>query len=530
MKLCDSLKIYLNQGFDNFPFIAFSDNHNLAEYPGWKDKDNKTGRLSLCSILGNIYYPYNSLKTAFEEPRLRISIENVDLMRSTKINYSQVSFHNDEKIVNLSPHMNTIIGPFGSGKSLIFNKILNGINNMPPKYKELIESNRDSFLLSINGTKVASLKEAAKQNLIDKIITIGQYEELVYIDKIDSNYIKQLSEKLDFKIPKLDSFVYDYDKLLMESNVNEVLNANKNFADSYLFNFEKAFSSSQSYTVHKSENSSNKISYNDTMKLMVDSNFKHIKKLRISNIDIFNADEKKTIDNFEELLTRKRRVIQLLEKTIDELREYLNCTIDSFNGKNDFKASKSIKEKVFNIIDSYNDKIANLIQSISEYGCKYDKDKYSELLAKEDKISFDDYTITCKYNYGDKPYEDINLKMFSELYKEDDFVKSFINAIDKSETVRLKQNRPFASYLEFLDKYKQNTESTFRESNLIYDILVGEKQRSILRFSPGERSQEILKMVFKRIEDNIKNNLRTIVIIDQPENNMDNHNIMDRLH
>jgi hypothetical protein len=529
VKLGASLKVYLKEGLENFPFIAFSDNHNLEEYPGWKDEDKKTEKLSLCSILGDIHYPYNTIKTAFEEPRLRISIDNVELMRSTRISYKHVSFQNGDKIVGMSPYMNTIIGPFGSGKSFIFNKILNGIKSMPSKYKLIIESTSDEFLLNINGTKVSSLKEAARQQLINKIITIDQYEELVYIDKIDNKYIQRLSEKLDFNIPKLNSFVYDFDTTILKKNVDEILNANKEFSNSYLFNYEKAFSFSESYTIHKSESVSKKISYQNIIDSIGENNYMSIKKLNILNIDIFNEEDQKIIDNFGSLINRKKSLILLLEESINDIRVYLNDSIDTFNENNDFKNSKTTKEQVKEIVYSYNQKLITLLQNANLFCKKFDNEKYEELLSKDDKVEFDDYIITCKYNIGEKTFEDINSKMFSAVHKKDSFVKSLINSVDNSETVRLKNNKPFTNYLEILDSYKQNAESTFMEANLLYDILVGEKKKSILRFSPGERSQEILKMVFQRIKDGIKRKLRTVVIIDQPENNMDNHNIMTLL-
>lgn len=529
VKLSASLKVYLKGGFDNFPFIAFSDNHNLNEYPGWKDAEEKMEKLSLCSILGDINYPFNSLKTAFEEPRLRISIDNVDLMRSTKLNYSQICFQNGKKTVWLSPYMNTIIGPFGSGKSLLFNKILSGKSNMPAKYKMIVESSDDDFILNIDGSKVSSLKEAAKQKLINKIITIDQYEELVYIDKIDNRYIQKLSEKLDFEIPKLDSFVYDFDTSSIKNCVDAVLEANNEFANSYIFNYDKAFSLSQNYTIHKSESYDTNITFTELISSLDTSKYDQLINLNIFNITIFTKDELKVFEDFKYLLNRKKTILTLLKKEVNNLGVHLNTSIEMFNENNDFKNSKTIKEKVKDSINSFNEKIATVIESVTSFDNKFNQDKYDELLARESKISFDEYTITCKYNVGEKPFEDINSKMFAGVYKKDSFVKSFINAINNNDTVKLKGNKPFSNYLDVLDNYKLNAVNTFMENNLSYDIQVGDKKKSILRFSPGERSQEILKMVFQRIKDNIIKKLRTVVIIDQPENNMDNHNIMTLL-
>lgn len=527
--MSSSLKSYLEAGFDNFPFVAFSDNHNLKDYPGWKSDKIPKEKVSLCSVLGDIEYPYNSIKTAFEEPRLRISIDNVELMRSTNMSFNYISIIDNNKEVVFSPYMNTIIGPFGSGKSLIFNKLLNGLKNIPPRYNSLIDTSKDEFLINMDGAKVSSLKEAVKLKIIDKIITIDQYEELVYIDKIDNNYIKKLSEKLDFNIPTLKSYEYDFDTNLIKENVDNILELNKGFSNSYIFNYEKAFFTSENYTIHKNDVMLKPISFQNIIGVLNENNYASLKELKISNMLVFNEEEQQVIDSFSNLLTEKIGIISTIQQKINEFRIYLNDLIDTFNKDNDFKSSKVTREHVKEIIQSYGNEVVSLFKNVSDFSSKYNSDKHDELVKKQDSIAFDEYLITCKYSIDDKTFEDINTKMFSINNKKESFFISFVNAIDNSSTLKLKSNKPFSNYLEVINNYKQNAESIFKESNLCYDILVGDKKKSILRFSPGERSQEILKMVFQRIRDGIKRKLKTVVVIDQPENNMDNHNIMTLL-
>lgn len=529
VKLTTSLKVYLKNGFDNFPFLAFSDNHNLDEYPGWKDEKNKKDKLSLCNILGDIEYPFNTIKTAFEEPRLRISIENVDLMRSTNIGYSDFSFQEGDSKVMMSPYMNTIIGPFGSGKSLLFNLILNGTKSMPTKYKRIMETKKLDFMLNIDGHKVNSLKEAVSSNLIDKIITVDQYEELVYVDQIDNKYIQKIAEKLDFRIPKLDSFKFDYDLLLIKNNVDEIRNANKEFTNSYNFNYVKAFSATASYVIHASGKDLETINYNDIYENLNVSNISSIMNLTISTINIFTDNDKRIVNDYYDLISQKTNIIRIIETEINSFQISLNKKIVVYNDSNNLITSKQTKEKVSKITRTYVNLILKLVDSCVSLCKTFDETKFDDLMKKENTESFDDYIITCKFNVQDKEYEDINTRMFSGVFKRDTFVKSFVNALDNIETVKLRGNKSFNSYYEILDMYKKNLEITFIEEKLLYNILVGKDKNSILNLSPGERSQEVLKMVFQRIKYNIEEQLRTVVIIDQPENNMDNKNIMTLL-
>jgi len=203
-----SLSIYLKSGYVDFPFVAFSDCHNLKYYPNTKKKENEKG---ICSILGNIDYPFDSIKTAFEEPRLRISIHSVSDMRSHTYDNQAVSkIYDDNKSLKFSPALNTIIGPFGSGKSFLVNKMVNGIQNIDDKYADLVDKDSDSFLLEVKGSKYNSLKEIQELKIIDDIIQIEQDEDLFYRNTIEPEYIKKLSSRLGFDVPVLQSKIFDF--------------------------------------------------------------------------------------------------------------------------------------------------------------------------------------------------------------------------------------------------------------------------------------------------------------------------------
>jgi len=118
--ISNSLKVYLDNGYDNFPFVAFSDCHNISHYPMSSSDLEDVGNIS--HIMGSVLFPFYSVKTSLEEPRLRLNISGVEGMRKTLASEGAVTHFvsDDDEKISLSSYQNTIIGPFGSGKSLLF--------------------------------------------------------------------------------------------------------------------------------------------------------------------------------------------------------------------------------------------------------------------------------------------------------------------------------------------------------------------------------------------------------------------------
>ena len=134
-----SLSIYKRDGIPEFPFVIFSDCHDLEVYPE-KDKNEieekrTNGRGDCvhkhCSLLGNVKYPFETLRIAFQDARLRIAYDDIshDYRSSSYVSNYIKEIHLNEQIIQLSPYQNSIIGGFGSGKSFLLELLTKGVKN-----------------------------------------------------------------------------------------------------------------------------------------------------------------------------------------------------------------------------------------------------------------------------------------------------------------------------------------------------------------------------------------------------------------
>lgn len=121
--------------YRDVPIVVFSDNHNIDIYPCGKDGDSS--KQTSMYVLGNIKFPFNSIKVAFQDVSTRISIDKLDTRRTKNNNKYIKSICIDKNVLSLSEYQNTIIGGFGSGKSFLLNLIQKGKNNVDDIYSEL---------------------------------------------------------------------------------------------------------------------------------------------------------------------------------------------------------------------------------------------------------------------------------------------------------------------------------------------------------------------------------------------------------
>lgn len=524
VKLTESLKVYLSNGFDTFPFVAFSDCHRLEDYPGKKKDGSKH---NICSMLGNIEYPFNTVKTAFEEPQLRISIENVDLMRSNKQRFNSIIIKDKDNYYKLSSYLNTIIGSFGSGKSLLLDKILNGIKDTDKKYSKIVNSN-DEFYMVFDENKVYSLKEAISKKIFNKLIHVKQYEDLVYVDIIDKNYMEKLSKQLDFNFPIMSSFEYESNKDDLFLKVDDLAKEKELFKNSMSFNYSRAFKKNISYNI-KSE-PIEKIDYENLKSNINSFNFETIKSLTIKNFNVFNDKEIEFIEKTENILFNKVKTIENIYDKSSKLFKLIEENISQFNRLNDFQTDIETKDSVSNILNKYYQKVLNLKEAINNFDKYYNEEIYDKLKATTDIEELDDYELICKFNIdtNDK-FISLSEKMYTSANKiNNDLFKNIYNSL--SNDINLRYNKEFSSnFKSIIDQYIKDVKSIFNSDNVIYDIYLTDRDKSILDLSPGERAKEILNLVFNRINRNISEKKSTIVIIDQPENNLDNKNILEEI-
>lgn len=520
IKLGESLKIYKNEGVDNFPFIAFSDCHNIEHYPKTNEKDEK---ISISKILGDINYPYNSLKTAFEEPSLRITIDNVDSMRSSKSNIEEFTILSDGKPILLSPYLNTIIGSFGSGKSYLIDLLFNGLNGVDKIYKDLADDESD-FKVIFNGVKASSLSELKSLSHITNIIRLKQYEELTFKNTIDKDYMTKLSNQLNFEIPYLESYKINYDFELLGESISKMIEDKTRTDNLNEFNYKNAFKEVETYTIIN--NKEFKYNYQPIKNILENNETSdNLKEIKIDGLNLFTDEDIITISSFDDLISDKLNVVNKL-LFLDDFFKDLTEAVEAFNERNDFKNHRDVKDTVEKTINKYLENIIELNDKTSLFEETFNQNKYDELFNKTKAIDLENYTIFTKYkNIENDSYLPIVNHLFSRDNRKENLFNTLITAIDNN--TKLLQNKEFSEYPAYFTSYKYKVEKQFNNNNVEYDIYTKDLDKSILKLSPGERSREIIRLLFDMIKKAIKEEERTIVIIDQPENNLDNKNIVE---
>ncbi len=519
----ESLSKYLKNGYADFPFVAFSDCHNLRFYPrSAEEADN----IFLCSFLGNINNPFDTVKTVFEEPRLRISIPTIELMRTASIENSLISkcYYNDNSL-EICNWLNTIIGPFGSGKSLLIDKIINGVAGVNLKYNDVVDKLTDKFMIEIMGSKYSSIREALSIKAIDQLIEIEQHEKINYCNVLENRYLVKLSKRLGFNLPKLKDSELDFkiDELLTTKEKFDTIYSKK--SNAYSFDYEKGFSESNGYHIITDVSSLDfeKI-VSEIEKYLI--NIDKLETLNLSGVKLFSHDDLETLKESNKILNIKLSEVKLIKLHLSAFQEKLQKSISQFNIDNDISSDKEHVSLVSNTFKNFCKSVKDLISIINTIEKILTCEIYNEFIEMKEQETIDTYIITCKYNLDDLQYVELKKHMYSHLTDDDTLVSSILRSYNKG--LKLKGNKEFNSsnIKALLSSYQAKYKGGIDSSNVKYDILLTEKSNtSLLALSAGGRAKELLKLAFAQIEKNIKAGLKTIVIIDQPENDMDNGNI-----
>lgn len=534
-KLSESLEIYLQQGLDDFPFIAFSDCHNLDVYPFDKkqqeeefSKEDKYKEISC--ILGNIRQPFKSIKSAFEEPRLRISIPGVENMRSQGENNKSIQhiIHQGNKL-EMSPYLNTIIGPFGSGKSLLMNKIEKGTGDIDSKYESVVPEDED-FNIVINNKSYNSLNEAKQTGAIDKTVKLKQDEKLLFADKqLKVEYMEDLANRLNFTLPHLETFHF---KANPEDITNKIVKLEERFSvvnHAYAFNYQTAFSSEEQYYHIPQPEALIEQEKLDSYEKKLDKykNVEELTKMNIANIKLFNETEIKQIKNVRTLIEEKMDVLLDVQAGLSRYHEEIKKVYDKYDTENDYKTNKTARDDSKTALKDFSEALNELNNCLRDCEQEYNDNVFKELKETEDIVKFDKYRIICGYNIDvDKEYESLHNRLYSQKSQSRTLIGSLMKSI--KDGLKLKGNQPFEKdkILTNIKKHFRGVEELFNEKNLKYDLKTDEGT-SILDLSPGQRSQEMLIFAFKKIEKDMIDGYKTIVLVDQPENNMDSQNVKE---
>lgn len=547
--------LHFNKGFDSIlngeyrnrddvPYVVFSDNHELAAYPHYKKSQMVPDR-PFTWMRGEL--SFETLRLSFVDPSSRIVLSNEKPMIPAKY-LESISFDlvgQDETLspvnITLSPGINTIIGGRSSGKSLLLNAILANINTSS-EYSQISNySESDNKLLSIDSI-TGKMNFEPESKAINSVDTHAYTQEMI-VNKFDKNG-EGLETVLQFQ---------KFENATLRANVG------KEFL--YLDNVALFFSDCMKYK----HDYSAKILYADIKESVQNRSMTYDYSAGIASI-------KEKITEPIDSLNNKLEEVTKTSEGLSTICEYKNGEDNLFSIE-----EKAILKDTIKILKRKEDLLSLTITKFS-FMESFLKKIDAQIPALERKILSDE---DAKINAA-------SARIKLELEKNRNYIKSRLalkNAVNKLNGMSYKEE-----YLErsISDTYSLRTEINFKldintfntymdskiasfDSNNIYDSLIamvtgnnvkirrlennadnfniliskfkdevgnkmtprytiiekGEiREISSEHMSPGKKASVFLEIILNELNETDQ---PFILIIDQPEDNLDNLFITEKL-
>lgn len=492
---------------EKISIISFSDSNNFNKFEQYLSQPSQYFR-ALPSFKG-------LQMVASESSRI---VDDLQLVKEDDYGNLIGAIEVDGNIVKLSNRLNAIIGGRGSGKSLILDSIAECL-----KDNSVDDQNRRKFIRQRN-IKVLNYEN----NEIEKNSFLFDYYK--------QSYVSSLFNSNDYDV-KIKEHFADSFRELDEINVEEIKNSNKKFFENNLleYNNEKV-----------DENISNFI---NTYCVLNDKIFKNslqikdkskTKNINANNYDVYfgkviniipkelqsDADIIRKIYELDLLLCTK--IHDYNDKNIDE-SILKNLVIDKYKNYKDGKSDKSKrKASIENLFIKTIDekgmgirKRVNLVNSYLKCNSEF-KDYYETVKAINGSVA--EAFIIKNVLQIEKPLDFLIKKLNEYFYKnelpsEDDgnYHKKMLEYYCFESDKKLKDGKILENLdTELLDyklEYKYHPVILYK-NNGVYE--------NIEQLSPGTQTNVLMEyLVYK--------DTRKPLLIDQPEDNVDNYTIYNKL-
>lgn len=520
------------QGEKTTAYVSFSDNHNCQEYELRKMQTWIKGQPT-----------FETLRLAFSDPDSRIYTSETPPVENTnyieKMKFTQSSGMSQD--IEFSPYLNVIIGGRSSGKSLLFNTLVNMNNVFIQDDKEVFRKNYQTYVdvertflklkIGVFEKNVSIPGETYNQEAIIKLFEndddLKRKLRSEFID-VDDEEIRLLEMKVDKSI---DEFLTSYEKYFEISS-----RIDKGDIREY---FEIALKESVSLfniDIDKIPAKEDIVEYDNFIKSVkkVIEELHIIKNDSIYNQQVFSNDEKGVIDQFVKLLDEK---IEKLKTEMEKASLKIIFKNKISDIRNSYISQELPAEK--KMIEEVKDKLASNIDEYKKYFCAKLKMKKAcdELEALEIKID-DKVNLIDKYKFITK----INLNVSGEKIIKEFFSEKIMNynpnnslfnnmlllANNSFQDVRIRQITLEGKKPERLtDRLKDYTKSIkSKKTYEIIECLEGGQEISSLSTSQGKKASIFLDIKLKNMLRNYDN---SILLIDQVEDNIDNKYISQEL-
>lgn len=480
-------------------FTSGSDCHEWEAYPKHDKKEDMKEKSYYFTIKAKP--TFSGLVMALTSPETRFG-------RTNQVNYSYLkSIMLNDKKIELSSGINTIIGENGSGKSSIVYGLLNQTKTGKGSYaKKILE--RNNFLVE-------------PDNLFSEMHGIKQSE---IIDNNNNGFVFGKTEDYFNEVDHTDfeNNIKKYANELFENISNSInLEKSKNTIKESSFTIDLEFEDKNQYYCQ--------IISDDNF---VDFNNKHEQRLKKINSILKII---KTEFEHEYYSTAQR---ESLAKVFADLR---NLHSEVKNQYISLNASVYVKNLIINKINDYETEIASLSGEEDKMISKYnlDKAKFRGIITSHigllNKCVWKDIEISNKHNgQSKKPYrgytfvkkakyvsEDISSKFFEKVFKKE------YRSIGKLKTIADKTDFADAIFgantSNYKDMFNEKVASVINELKIEDNFITKDDGDSNVGNTLGERSLVFYDFIVHN------ENKKPILVIDQPEDNISNTKILNSL-
>ncbi len=492
-----------------FAYFIFSDWHNAEEY---NPQINNF-------IFGSMDTAFESFEMATLDPVSRIiTSKDTEIQIPTTI-LSKVNFSINEhkKQVLLSPGLNAIVGKRGSGKSLLLSVIRNLVDKEDPegaliKYKKLKIDN-------ISGKNRGGID-----------ISPGGLSSVAFLTQDEIKEIFENPEKAQKTISSYFINIKDIDMSKIHDIIDvgsKIIPINKNYKNltSNILALKKF--NDYNYNIFKELNDTNiRVNFNNLIKEL---------KITITNIKRLNLNADKVereLNNLYELQQYYLKIVGLYNKIIETSNEKIN-SINSKRTNNQITQRQNMTD-IKNIMDEINN---NFEIQLNFEKLKVLLDNFSIENPPIEIFKKGKYLFVTYYEIPEN-IKDILIEKLTDSISRGNSIQDIKEYMLNTNNKKLKVSA--TSLVSELQKYI-NSNNVFQAKKEFYEIKNSSidyksilktmkdlneqvKQNNLVNLteaSPGMKSVAYLDMLFDLDE--------TILILDQPEDNIDNDYISNYL-
>lgn len=492
-----------------FAYFSFSDWHNAEPY---KPEINNF-------IFGRIDMAFESFEMSTLDPLSRIELSDDDTIEipSTLLKTVKFKIGEDSQIIHFSPGLNAIVGKRGSGKSLLLAVLKNlekrdDIEGAKEKYKSLKISNiegenRGKIRISEGGLNSITFLTQESIKSVFENPNMAQKEILSKFKNIQSIDLSEIQKIISFG-EKIVPFNKNYKNLtsnilsLKKSKDYNFLNMKELSNIKIKSDFANIIES-----LEKLKSDISELKLNNSIVVEKISEFEMLKKYYL-----------KLVDEYNEIISYLNNEINIIKskKTSNQISDNQN--------RNDIKDAMSLIYDNFDIVLNI-EKTKTVLNNFSIEGLPVEVNQKGK------------YLFVTYYEIKDDIKEIIEEKIMDSLKGGAKVIDDLYQYVNESSRIKLKANKKdivselrkfiigdtFSSKKEFfeiknfdVDYYKEITNYEALRKHEVEKNLV-----SLTNASPGMRSVAYLDMLF--------NLDASILVLDQPEDNIDNDYISNYL-